>query len=333
VTQRAFPFDAGAGSSVLESDWALMARHWLGAGVLLDELNGLQVYADSTGMQVKIRTGKAWVGGCFYLNDAEVTLGPIAAANPTNPRIDRVVLDVDWGANTAALAYLTGSADPSPAPPALTFQTVGTRYWLPLAQVRVEAGAVTIAADKITDERPNAIPRLHDLLTGHTVSGLTVGDGLEATAAGAIAFRPRLTAHVTRTGAKPLTPATRTILDFDGDRYKDDATMHSTVTNNSRLVAPVAGRYAIGACIGFDNTSTVGFRLAALKLNNAAYIGEDSKNAVNGYYTYCAPTTTYDLAAGDYVEVEVYQNSGATLNVILAPSESPEFWLSLLRRR
>ena len=40
-------------------------------GVIDSYLNSLQVYADSSGMQVKVKSGGAWVKGEYYENDAE----------------------------------------------------------------------------------------------------------------------------------------------------------------------------------------------------------------------------------------------------------------------
>lgn len=145
-----FPFDAGAGSNVKEAQWGMMAQNWLGTGVIKNILNEFLAYADSTGMQVKVKSGQAWIEGFFIQSDAE-TVMPISTANPTLNRIDRVILRVDWTANTIAIAVLTGTAAASPSPPALT-QNVA-KWEISLAQVYVAAAAATIAAGNITDER------------------------------------------------------------------------------------------------------------------------------------------------------------------------------------
>lgn len=150
MTQTYYPFDAGAGSNVAESQWTKMARLWLPTGVIDGGLNELAVFADSTGLQVKVPSGRAWIEGHFFESDAQVTLA-IAAAHPTNPRIDRVIVRVDWTANTIALAVLSGTAAGSPSAPALT-QTTST-WEISLAQVAVAATATTIAPGDVTDER------------------------------------------------------------------------------------------------------------------------------------------------------------------------------------
>lgn len=150
MTQTYFPFDTGTGANVTESGWTKMGRHWLETGVIRDYLNSLEVFADSTGLTSKVKTGAAWVEGHYFDSDAQETMAH-ATADATNPRIDRVVVRVDWTANTIALAVRTGTAAASPSAPALT-QTTST-WEMSLAQVRVEAAASVIAAAKVTDER------------------------------------------------------------------------------------------------------------------------------------------------------------------------------------
>ncbi len=150
MTETYYPFDAGAGASVLESQWTAMARNWLPSGVLRGDLNGLEVYADDTGMQVKGKTGRAWVEGHFYQSDALQTLA-IDTADPANPRIDRVVIQLDWTNNLIDMVVIKGTAAAVPAAPALT-QTVA-KWEISLAQVLVGTGVVSITADKVTDER------------------------------------------------------------------------------------------------------------------------------------------------------------------------------------
>jgi hypothetical protein len=136
-----------------------MAEHWLSTGVLRGELNQFAVSADGSGMTVDVATGKAWIKGQYVESDAAEALS-IDAADPSNPRIDRVILRNTFGAPGApgsiALAVLKGTAAGSPTAPALTQSAA---VWeISLAQVRVDAGAVVVAADKVTDERTKVNP-------------------------------------------------------------------------------------------------------------------------------------------------------------------------------
>lgn len=154
MTQTYFPFDAGAGAAITESQWRDMARHWLATGVIRAEDNELQVYGDSTGQQVKVKTGKAFLRGHYYANDAEVIL-TIATANATNPRIDRVVLKGDFTANTIAVEVITGTPAATPAAPGFTNTT--STWRITLAQVYVAAGSASVDAGDVTDERTNFV--------------------------------------------------------------------------------------------------------------------------------------------------------------------------------
>lgn len=154
MAQIYFPFDSGAGSTVTEAQWSKMGRWWRGDGVLWDALNKLEVYADSTGMQVKVRSGAAWIRGHYYESDAQETLA-ISAAHATLNRIDRVVVRLNWTASTISLAVRTGTPASTPSAPAVTQTT--TTWEISLAQVYVGAAVSTIAAGNVKDERPWAV--------------------------------------------------------------------------------------------------------------------------------------------------------------------------------
>ena len=150
MTEHYFPFDEGAGANVTEAQWSELFKLLHPTGVFYGQDNEYEVYADSTGMQVKVKTGRAWVAGHYCKNDAEKTMA-IEESDPDDDRIDRIILRVDWSANTLVLAVLKGVADPSPSAPALTQNSA---VWeISLAQILVDAAVGTIAAGKVTDER------------------------------------------------------------------------------------------------------------------------------------------------------------------------------------
>lgn len=161
MTERAYFFDASGGvPSYSAADFNRVLGWFRGEGVLSVHLNELQVYADSSGMQVKVRTGRALLdplnnqgAAGLYESDAEVVLA-IGAAHATYPRIDRVVVRRVAASKMISLAVVAGTPATVPSPPLLT-RTSAT-YEISLAQVRVEAGAVTISADKVTDERSDS---------------------------------------------------------------------------------------------------------------------------------------------------------------------------------
>lgn len=148
MSEVSLPFDTSAFPT--EAVWSTYHKYLIPDGVLRAVDNELEGFGDSTGMQVKVRTGQAFVQGVYYANDAVKTIA-VTAADPSNPRIDRIVLRLDWSANTVTAAVLAGTPAGSPSAPALT-QTSST-WEIPIAQVAVAAGATGIAAANVTDDR------------------------------------------------------------------------------------------------------------------------------------------------------------------------------------
>lgn len=132
------------------NNWQAMVKAWIGTGLLYFDENTCVVAAPGGAMTVTVNTGQAMIQGTWYHNDASKTL-TISTADPSLPRIDRVVLHMDNSAKTITAQVLTGTPNASPSPPSLT-QT-GTVYEISLAQVRVNAGVTTITSGNLTDER------------------------------------------------------------------------------------------------------------------------------------------------------------------------------------
>lgn len=163
MTITYYPFDAGAGSSVTEAQWMKMMRGLINTGVFRTgrsnvDLNLFEVFGDSSGMQVKVKSGAAFIEGFFVESDAQEVL-TIATADATNPRKDLVVLKLDRTANTITLTKLTGTPAVSPTTPTPTQND--TTWELPLAVVTVDALAATIAAGKVADARAFTWDRIY----------------------------------------------------------------------------------------------------------------------------------------------------------------------------
>ena len=105
-----------------------------------------------TGLQTKLEPGSAYIEGFMYRNTADMTFTH-AAADTTNPRIDRIVLRLDKNMNARNIkAFIKkGIAASSPLPPALQRDSIV--YEISLAQVRINAGQTAISS--VTDERLN----------------------------------------------------------------------------------------------------------------------------------------------------------------------------------
>ena len=147
MAQSSWPFENIDTSETQFSQWA---RN-IGEGVKTGSLNELEVFADSTGMQVKVKSGQAMIRGHYYQNTAEVIL-TVTAADLSNPRIDTVLIELDPSANTIVLRVVAGTPGASPTPTALV-QTDSGVYQFKLAEVLVATGAITIIAGAVTDGR------------------------------------------------------------------------------------------------------------------------------------------------------------------------------------
>lgn len=98
-----------------------------------------------TASPVTIATGYCFIAGYTFMCTVAETLAiPTPGANP---RRDRVVLRIDWAAQSITIARLAGVEAANPTPPVLT-QTIGTTYEVSLAQVHITTGGVITVLDE-----------------------------------------------------------------------------------------------------------------------------------------------------------------------------------------
>lgn len=165
MAQTSWPFENIDTSETQFSQWA---RN-IGEGIITGKGLELEVSADGSGMVVFVDSGQCLIRGHYY-NSTDTETLTISAADLTNPRIDSVVLRLDPTANSVVLAVLAGTPNASPSAPALT-QTDGGVYEIRIANVLVDAAAVVIASNKITDVRELFTP-WSGLVTISQVTGL-----------------------------------------------------------------------------------------------------------------------------------------------------------------
>lgn len=97
---------------------------------------------------------------------------------------------------------------------------------------------------------------------------------------------------------------------------RDTDNMHSITTNPERITATTAGVYAISFDVQFSANAT-GKRQARVHINAASYLelGDSSASASGSIAQHLNSYTEIRLAAGDYVKLELWQDSGADLNM------------------
>jgi hypothetical protein len=126
---------------------------------------------------------------------------------------------------------------------------------------------------------------------------------------------PDYSVRVTDTTGQSVMQNGATAATWNTEQFNTD-TMHSTVTNTSRITFTHAGKYLITASAA-PNQSTVSLS-ADIRVNGSLYIarsyGQAQNNSGSNYGGGASVTTLYQAAAGDYVELMTGStNTGVTL--------------------
>lgn len=139
--------------------------------------------------------------------------------------------------------------------------------------------------------------------------------------------------RIYNSGTQSINNATDTVLTFDSEEFDSDA-YHSTSSNTSRITIPtgLGGKYLVGCKVEFAGNATPARFVRFLKNGasvRASMVTEPSPTAATT--ADLMAETILDLAAGDYVEVLVFQNSGGPLNVGSATDYAMNgFWVALI---
>ncbi len=123
--------------------------------------------------------------------------------------------------------------------------------------------------------------------------------------------------------AQSINDATWTALAFNSERFDNDG-IHDPATNNSRLTCVTAGVYLIVGMVQFASNNT-GFRGVGIRRGGTQYIAVQTQTATQNNVHQFSISAIYDMAATNYVELMVYQNSGGSLNVDTVDAVSAEF--------
>lgn len=150
MAESSWPTVAG-GRSITDIQWEEMAAGFAASGVIGAPTDTPVIYADSTGMQIKVRANKlALVSGNGWTSGPTEFTKAIGSNGTGSTRIDLVVLRLTRSTRTVTVEVRAGS--PGSGVPAAVQDSMltGTGIWeLPLAQVTVAAGASTIAAGNV----------------------------------------------------------------------------------------------------------------------------------------------------------------------------------------
>lgn len=136
--------------------------------------------------------------------------------------------------------------------------------------------------------------------------------------------------RVFHNAAQSIAHNTATTLAFNSERYDTD-TMHDNVTSNSRITIKTAGVYSLSTNIRWQSAAGNSTRLVRILLNNATTIAETQIDGATGAIEMIA-SCDYKLAVSDFIETQVYQFQGGSLNIEAVGNLSPEFsasWVAL----
>lgn len=330
---RFFGGEEGSEPEYTQVNFAEVLAKIFSNGVFADINDELAVVEnDPASLSVVIGLGEAWINGYWYQNTADLVKS-LAAADPDNDRIDRIVLRLDTVTNfKISVEVLAGTPAGSPSAPALT-QTA-TTYEISLAQVLVEATVTSVADAKITDERDFVeVTYAPDVdITGLTpLSGwISVSDSWSYASASTITV-PSGAALLYQVGDKiKITQTTDkffyisavadTTLTVNGAGLYTVADAAITAKSYSRVAQPfgfpidmTSGYCKCRAYLSADQDNIAGAGAGTYKINLNAESYDIGSDFDTGNYRYVAPVTGYyqvdacvtwesaDFSAGTYI--------------------------------
>lgn len=107
------------------------------------------------GLKVTVGAGRGWVHPSrftgYSITKRETDTLTLPLADPSLPRIDRIIMRYDAGARAASLQVLQGTASSTPTAPAISRTEL--IYDLCLAEITRPAGSTSITTGQITDTR------------------------------------------------------------------------------------------------------------------------------------------------------------------------------------
>lgn len=125
---------------------------------------------------------------------------------------------------------------------------------------------------------------------------------------------------VTRGSAQTIANSTVTVVAFTSEEWDSDG-FHDNATNNSRMTVPAghSGKYTVSATVVFTANAT-GRRVVRLFKNGTTIVGRTDSNAVSvaGVITTLNVTAEVSMSPTDYIEVQVFQDSGGNLDLATA---------------
>lgn len=157
--ERSGFFDANLVSGTYDrkyvsQDFADYFASFISNGIFGKQLDELMVVASNpNAMSVTLKPGRAYIGGRWYENDKDMAIA-VGTASGTYARIDNVV--IHWSKNDRDIRAEVVEGIPSASPSAPELRRSDDEFDLKLAEIRINAGTITLSQANITDFRDNA---------------------------------------------------------------------------------------------------------------------------------------------------------------------------------
>lgn len=300
-----------------------------GAGVLFPTLAGgdFNIATIQSGTTVEVVKCTARAGDVFTITRAQE--GTAASAFPIGAkfelRVTKGTLEgfAQWGTVTL-LPYVIGDllyASSTSALAKLADVSVGSYLrsggvgaaplWSTLKVPNVAATGGVLHASSTDNIAALAIGAAEQRLT--VVGGVPVWEGY----IGARAFH---------SAAQTFTTAVSAFCSFNSESF-DTSTIHDLVTFNTRLTAPLTGKYLCEGSISWSGNAT-GQRVTRILKNGASSLAGNSAAAhgSSGFSVSFAACVAL-LNATDFIEIQGNQNSGGNLDTIASESFGTLTWL------
>ena len=226
------------------------------------------------GLKVTVGAGRGWVhpsrftGYSITKREADTLTMPLA--DPSFPRIDRIVMRYDAGARAASLQVLQGTASSTPTAPAISRTEL--IYDLCLAEITRPAAAASITTGQITDTR------LDEALCGIVRDGVTgiPTDELLAAAKERISALEETASAAAKEAAASKTAAAQS--EANAETYKEAAaTSESNAADSASASAGSAAAAARSESAAEGSaTEAAGSASAAEKSKTAAATSESN---------------------------------------------------------
>lgn len=153
--------------------------------------------------------------------------------------------------------------------------------------------------------------------------GSVTSTKIAAGAVGVSKFGVIPAARASRGDVPQTIPTGGTVKDvlFDSETF-DTANLHSTTTNSHQLVAPIAGVYQITGNVRWEGNAA-GTRFVDITTSAGGRIASVWSAPPSTFNTDQSISATYVLNTGQSVFLQVFQNSGVSLNLVKDGTDDP----------